>query len=146
MTILGFADPDQFLGSVYTDNVWVSWLVGGVCKEIVLFNRVVGASLVDKTVKNLPAMQETWVQSLGWEDSWKREWQPTPVFLPGEFHGQRSLVGCIPWGHRAGHDWATNTFQKSCRGSSAWSSVMTSRGGMEGVERRLKREGIYGSM
>ena len=31
---------------------------------------------------------------------WKRKWQPTPVFLPGESHGQRSLVGCSPWGHR----------------------------------------------
>ena len=29
---------------------------------------------------------------------WRREWQPTPVFLPGEFHGQRSLVGYNPWG------------------------------------------------
>ena len=29
--------------------------------------------------------------------SWSREWQPTPVFLPGESHGQRSLVGCSPW-------------------------------------------------
>ena len=29
---------------------------------------------------------------------WRREWQPTPVFWPGEFHGQRSLVGCSPWG------------------------------------------------
>ena len=33
-------------------------------------------------VKNLPAMQETWVQSLGQEIPWRREWQPTPVFLP----------------------------------------------------------------
>ena len=31
---------------------------------------------------------------------WKRKWQPTPVFLPGESHGQRSLAGCSPWGHR----------------------------------------------
>ena len=31
---------------------------------------------------------------------WGRKWQPTPVFLPGEFHGQRSLVGCSPWGHK----------------------------------------------
>ena len=31
---------------------------------------------------------------------WRRKWQSTPVFLPGEFHGQRSLVGCSPWGHR----------------------------------------------
>ena len=29
----------------------------------------------------------------------KRKWQPTPVFLPREFHGQRSLVDCCPWGH-----------------------------------------------
>ena len=45
---------------------------------------IVGASLVAQMVKNLPAMQETWVQSLGWEDPWRRAWQPTPVFLPGE--------------------------------------------------------------
>ena len=30
--------------------------------------------------------------------SWKRKWQPTPVFFPGESHGQRSLVGCCLWG------------------------------------------------
>ena len=34
------------------------------------------------------------------EDPWKRKWQPTPVFLPGESRGQRSLVGYSPWGHR----------------------------------------------
>ena len=31
---------------------------------------------------------------------WQRAWQPTPIFLPGEFHGQRSLVGYSPWGHK----------------------------------------------
>ena len=31
---------------------------------------------------------------------WSRKWQPTSVFLPGEFHGQRSLVSYIPWGHK----------------------------------------------
>ena len=30
--------------------------------------------------------------------SWRRQWQPTPVLLPGESHGRRSLVGCSPWG------------------------------------------------
>ena len=54
--------------------------------------------LVDQTVKSLPAMRETRVQSLDWEDPLEKEWQPTPVFLPGEFHGQRSL-GYSPWGH-----------------------------------------------
>ena len=43
-------------------------------------------------------MQKTWVQSLGQEDSWRRAWQPTPVFLPGESHGQRSLAGYSPQG------------------------------------------------
>ena len=44
-------------------------------------------------IKNLPAMQETLVQSQGREDHWRREWLPIPVFLLGEFHGQRSVVG-----------------------------------------------------
>ena len=43
-------------------------------------------------------MQETQVQSLGWEDLLEKTWQPTPVFLPGKFHGQRNLVGYSPWG------------------------------------------------
>ena len=41
-------------------------------------------------------MWGTGVRSLGREDSLRREWQPTPVFFPGEFHGQRSLVGYSP--------------------------------------------------
>ena len=47
-----------------------------------------GSSLVAQMVKNLPAMWETRVQSLGWEDPMEKEWQPTLAFLPGEFHGQ----------------------------------------------------------
>ena len=45
------------------------------------------ASLVAQLVKNPSAMQE-----------WRRKWEPTPVFLPRESCGQRSLVGCSPWG------------------------------------------------
>ena len=37
-------------------------------------------------------------------------WQPTPVFLPGEFHEQRNLVGYSPQVQRVGHNWVTNTF------------------------------------
>ena len=51
-------------------------------------------------VKNLTTTQEMQVQSLGWEDPWRRKWQPTAVFLPGEFHGPKSLVGYSPWGHK----------------------------------------------
>ena len=49
-------------------------------------------------VKDLPAMQETQVQSLDGKTPWRREWQPTPVFFPGEFHGQKSLGDYSPWG------------------------------------------------
>ena len=45
------------------------------------------ASLVAQMVKNLPATQETSVRSLGQKDPWRRELLPTPVFLPGKFHG-----------------------------------------------------------
>ena len=31
---------------------------------------------------------------------WRRKWQPTPVFLPGKSHGQKSLAGYCPWGHK----------------------------------------------
>ena len=34
---------------------------------------------------------------------WRRKWQPTPVFLLGESHGQRSLEGYSPWGHKVSH-------------------------------------------
>ena len=45
-------------------------------------------------VKNPPAMQRprfAWVRKI----AWRREWQPTPVSLPGEFHGQRSLAATV---------------------------------------------------
>ena len=48
-------------------------------------------------VKNLPAMQETW-------------FNPTPVFLHGEFHGQMILAGYSPWGHRVGTPLSTNIY------------------------------------
>ena len=51
-------------------------------------------------VKNPPAMQEMRVQSLNREDPRIREWLPTLVFLPGKPHGQRSLAGYSPWGHK----------------------------------------------
>ena len=72
--------------------LWISW-----------------ASLVAQRVKHLPVMWESQVWSLGGKIPWRRKWQPTPVFLPGESHGQRSLVGYSPQGHKesVGHSWAT---------------------------------------
>ena len=52
-----------------------------------------------QTVKNPRAVKEVQVQSLGWEDTLEKE-LPFPVFLPGEFHGQRSMADYSPWGHK----------------------------------------------
>ena len=57
-------------------------------------------SLVAQRVKRLPSMLESWVRSLGQQDTLRRKWQPTPVFLPGESHGQRSPAGYSPWTHK----------------------------------------------
>ena len=62
-----------------------------------------GASQVALVIKNLLAnagdiRDVGSIPGLG--RSWRREWQPSPVFLPGEYHGQRSLVGYSPWGHK----------------------------------------------
>ena len=62
-----------------------------------------GASQVVLVVKNPPANAgdvrdegfNPWVRKIPW-----RAWQPTPVFSPGESHGQRSLVGYSPWGRK----------------------------------------------
>ena len=55
-------------------------------------------SLVVQTVKDPPAVWETWVWSLHWEDPLKEAWQHTPVLLPGESCGQRNLAGYSLWG------------------------------------------------
>ena len=47
-------------------------------------------------VKSLPAVHETPVQFQAGKIRWRRQWQPTPVLLPGESHGRRSLAGDSP--------------------------------------------------
>ena len=58
---------------------------------------VPGGSAVKKPAVNA-GDTETQVQSLGWKIPWRRKWQPIPIFLPGESHGQRSLASNSPWG------------------------------------------------
>ena len=63
------------------------------------------ASLVAQMVKNLSVMQETQVQSLGQENPMEKGMATTSLFLPGEFHGKRSLACYSPWGsQRVRHD------------------------------------------
>ena len=59
-----------------------------------------GASLVAPMVKNLPSMQKTWVQSLGWEDSLEEAWQCIPAFLPRESPWKEEPGGFNPWGRK----------------------------------------------
>ena len=64
----------------------------------------VKSSLVAQMVKNLPVhgrpIFDPWVGKI----PWRRECLSIPIFLPGEFHGLKSLMGYSPWGHRVGHD------------------------------------------
>ena len=78
-------------------------------ENLLIDQALVRASLVARAVKNLPAMQEDQglIPGLG-RFPRRRKWQLTPVFLPGESHGQRSLVGYSPWGHKAGN-WPKRT-------------------------------------
>ena len=57
-----------------------------------------GGSVVKNTPANASSRHkfDPWV----WKISWGRKWQPTPTFLPGKSHGQRSLAGYSPWGHK----------------------------------------------
>ena len=58
------------------------------------------ASLGAQTVKNMPGMQRPGFNPWMVKNSWRKEWLPTPIFLPGEFHGQRSLAGYSPCGYK----------------------------------------------
>ena len=77
---------------------WGCWEACGACWE------GFGASQMALVVKNPPAMEETRVPSLGQEDPPEEGTVTTPIFLPGEPHGQRSLEGYSPWGLRVRHD------------------------------------------
>ena len=75
-TVLKITRQMEAEGNIH--SISTQWLSG---KEVLQFRR----HRFDQWVKNI---------------SWRRAWQPTPVFSPGESHGQRSLAGCRPWGHK----------------------------------------------
>ena len=75
--------------NIFTERIQNYWQRIIHCLQVVI--------LVAQMIKNLLAMQETRVRSLDREDPLEKK-LPTSVFLPGEFHGQRSLVGYTPWG------------------------------------------------
>ena len=74
-------------------------------KDYIVCQGASQAALVVKKKKKIPPCQcrrhkrrefDLWVGKI----PWRRKWQPTPVFLPGESHRQRSLAGYSPWGHK----------------------------------------------
>ena len=86
---------------VYSTNSCVEALTTNVTVlRDVAFRRWLSdrTSLVIQSVKKPPAMQEDWVQSLGWEDPLEKRIATHSVFLPREFYGQRILLGYSPWG------------------------------------------------
>ena len=75
-------DPGSIPGSGRSPGEWIGYPL-----------QCFGASLVAQMVKNLPAMQETCVQSLGWEDPLEEGMKSTPVFLPGESPWTEETMG-----------------------------------------------------
>ena len=63
-------------------------------------NPYLSTSLVAQTVRCLPAMRETLVQSWVGKIPWRRKWQSTPILLPGKFHGWRGPASYSLWGHK----------------------------------------------
>ena len=90
-----------------------------------------GANYGGSEVKSPPATRETWVWSLGWEDSLEKGQLPTPVSLPRESHGQRSLAGHSRWGHKELDmtEWLslTHSCSRSTRESGPWEAIKESR-------------------
>ena len=85
----------------------------GLCKSLGLW-----ASQVEQVVKNLPANTRDrfnpWVRKI----PWRRKWQPTPIFLPEELRGQRSLAGYSPWGRKE-----SGTTEKAYTHTPSWGHV-----------------------
>ena len=80
---------------VYTHYIYLSIYL---YIYIYVYTCIYWICLMAQVVRNLPVMQEAQFQPLGREDPWRREWQPTPLFLPVKSHGWKSLVGYSPWG------------------------------------------------
>ena len=112
-------------GSIFLSVKWET-LEQLICISLWLVREKAMAPHSRTVARKIPWMEEPGrLQSMGslrvrhdWATSlslstfmhWRRKWQPTPVFLPGESHGWRSLVGCSPWG-RTESDTTESTWQ-----------------------------------
>ena len=110
-----FLAKTHTLNSTYISFMFVPKLVSAnVCWEELIFERLLIATsgFVDwpvfQRLNNHPWVRyvKCFLTTPRWLH-WRRKWQPTPVFLPGKPHGQRSLAGYSPWrSQRVGHNWS----------------------------------------
>ena len=77
------------VGSFFSILIFFFFYNWHVYVEFSLFSLSHGTSLVAQTVKNLPAVWGTWIHPWVGKIPWRKQWLRTPIFLPGEFHGQR---------------------------------------------------------
>jgi len=97
------------LSSNYIKWKWLPYHWTQLITRHLLMANGIWAFQVALVVNTYLAMQvrcefEPWVRKI----PWRREWQPTPVFLPRESHGQKCLEGYSPWGRRVGHNWSNS--------------------------------------
>ena len=86
---------------------------------LLLFSHsVLSNSLQPQGLQHLGFPSSTIAWSLLCLSVWRRQWHPTPVLLPGKSHGQRSLVGCSPWGREESDmtEWLHFHFSLACIG------------------------------
>ena len=86
----------------YVDWTFCVFSPNFVGKEFILWDL--------NAVEDLPALQERQVDPWVGKIPWRKKWQPTLVFLPGEFHGQRSLACSSPGAAKSWTHWVTNTY------------------------------------
>ena len=131
--------PQQLLFSTYSPFVWQTHVLCIFDCVYALLSEKAMAPHFSALAWKIPWMEEPGgLQSMGslrvrhnWATSlslftfmhWRRKWQATPVFLPGESQGQGSLVGCHLWGLRVGHDWSNLAVAAGTLGKKGWKEV-----------------------
>ena len=94
-----YVPPESILNNPQHDGIWrwdFWWQLGH--EDGALINGI--SALMKRYRGEMIFLNLFLFPSLGRKIPWRREWLPTPVFLPGEFHGQRSLEGYSLWGHQ----------------------------------------------
>ena len=93
-------------------------------------NRFFCTYFYSATLLSLSVLTVLLVESLGFsmKTIWRRQWQPTPILLPGKSHGRRSLVGCSPWGRKESDttERLHFHFSRSCTGEANGNSLQCS--------------------